>query len=298
MRALSFGELLWDIIGNKEYLGGAPFNLTAHLAGMGTEVSIISALGRDDLGKDALFDAEDLNVDTEFIQVHDRYPTGTVDVKVDNKGIPSYAINENTAWDNIDVNDNAILRIKEKSWNVFCFGTLAQRTETNRKSLWKIIENISFDHIFYDVNLRQNYFEKEHIEKSLKASSIVKLNSEEAVFLSQYIFNGTMTEKEFAARLSVEYGIEIVCITRGENGSAVFYENEFREIPGIPVKTADTVGAGDSYGAAFLFAFLSGKSPSEAAAFAGKIASYVASQNGAIPEYSEEIIKTIENIKI
>ena len=107
-----------------------------------------------------------------------------------------------------------------------------------------------------------------------------------------------MTEKEFAARLSCEYGTEITCITRGENGSAVLYENEFRELPGIPVKTADTVGAGDSYGAAFLFAFLSGKTPFEAAGFAGKIASYVASQSGAIPEYSDEIIKIIENIKI
>ena len=261
MKAISFGEILWDIIENKAHVGGAPFNLTAHLAKMGMSSYIISALGDDDLGYQAMDKVKSFNMNNSFISVLKNHPTGTVDVELTGAGIPTYIIHENTAWDNIILSKEKSKELFTKNWDVFCFGTLAQRTESNRKLLFDILENISVKHIFYDVNLRQEYYNKEWIETSLNKTTILKVNDEEAVFLSKQLFDKILTEKQFVVELSKKYSINLVCITRGSEGVAVYHNGQFDEIPSVKVKVADTVGAGDSFSAGFLFAYLSGKSP-------------------------------------
>lgn len=297
MKTLSFGEILWDVIGDKKYIGGAPFNIAAHLAKMGAESAILSALGDDELGHEALSIAKKLNVNTVCIAVESEHPTGIVDVKITDDGMPSYTIYENTAWDNIPSTPAILSMLKKSKWDVLCFGTLAQRTGQNRETLCRILDEVGFRHIFYDVNLRQRYYDKSWIEKSLNASSIAKFNDEEASVLSDYLFNSKMSERDFSIRVSEKFDVETICITRGGNGCAVFHRNEFREFKGVKVKVADTVGAGDSFSAGFLFALMSGRHPFEAANFAGEIGAYVASRNGAIPEYSAEINQEIKTIR-
>jgi len=296
MKAISFGEILWDIIENKAHIGGAPFNLTAHLAKMGMRSYIISALGDDDLGHQAMDKVKSFNMNDSYISVLKKYPTGTVDVELTGDGMPTYIIHEDTAWDNIVLTKEQLNKLSSENWDVFCFGTLAQRTESNRKLLFETLENISAKHIFYDVNLRQEYYRKEWIETSLHKSTIVKVNDEEAVFLSKQLFNKEMPEKDFAEKLSNKYNIELVCITRGGEGVAIYHNNNFIEIPSVKVKVADTVGAGDSFSAGFLYAYLSGKNPQEAANFAVKVGGFVASSFGAIPDYSGNIKKEIDNL--
>jgi len=138
---------------------------------------------------------------------------------------------------------------------------------------------------FYDVNLRQKYYSKEIINKSLSVSGIVKLNDDEAKVLPEIVFNKKMDEKEFATELCRGYRVKIVCVTRGGNGCAVYSGGEFREIPGIKVKVIDTVGSGDAFSAGFLFKHCSGKDPFEAAEFANRLGAFVASKRGAIPDY-------------
>lgn len=297
MKTLSFGEILWDVIGDRKYIGGAPFNIAAHLAKMGVESAMLTAVGDDDLGRKALAIAEKSNVNTEYMNVESAYPTGMVDVKITGAGMPSYTINENTAWDNIILTPLSLSKLKKSKWDVLCFGTLAQRTEQNRKTLYEILDKVEFGHIFYDVNLRQKYFGKSWIEKSLEASSIAKFNDEEASVMSDYLFNAKMSERDFSMEVAGKYGVGTICVTRGGNGCAVLHGNEFREFKGIKVKVADTVGAGDSFSAAFLFALMSGRHPFEAATFAGEIGAYVASRNGAVPDYSEEISKSVKAIR-
>ena len=297
MQALSFGEILWDIIDNKAHLGGAPFNLAAHLAKMGMDSYMISSLGNDELGSRAIGKVKSFKMNDKYISMQENHSTGTVDVELSDKGIPTYIIHTDTAWDNIILTDNQLKDLFRQEWGVFCFGTLAQRTESNRTLLHDILDNISAKHIFYDVNLRQDYFDKAWIEASLNKSTIVKLNDEEGNVLANMLFNQTLTEKGFAQKLYDKYNLELVCITRGENGVAVYHNNGLEEIPSIKVKVGDTVGAGDSFSAGFLLDYLSGKTPKESAEFAVKIGGFVASSFGAIPEYSESIKNEIDLIR-
>src|SRR3989339_467406 len=135
MKALVFGEILWDVINGNEYIGGAAFNLAAHMSKMGVVSSLVSSVGKDDLGGRALNKAVEIGLDTRYITVQEGLSTGTVDVTVGKEGHPDYVIHENTAWDNIILDRDRLDKITASGWDVFCFGTLAQRTESNRKQL-------------------------------------------------------------------------------------------------------------------------------------------------------------------
>jgi len=296
MNILSFGEILWDIINGKAYIGGAPFNLSVHLAKMGCKSTLISSVGNDDLGQKALKEAKKRGIDTTFIEINSNLPTGTVEVSLDKNGHPSYKINENVAWDNIVLDQDLINNLSKTKWEVFCFGTLAQRTKENRKILNYILFSINPRHIFYDVNIRQNYYQKEWIEKSLCQSSIVKLNNKEALILSEMLFNQKLKQKDFIETLVQKYDLSIVCITHGKDGASVYHHNYLEKIPGINGPVTDTVGAGDSFSAGFLFAYLCGSGVYEAAELAEMVGNFVVSQSGAVPEYPRWLEKEIKNL--
>ena len=297
MNILSFGEILWDIIDSKPYIGGAPFNLAAHLAKMGVNSTLISSVGKDALGRKALKEAGKRDIDSSFITVHSNLPTGIVEVNLDEKGHPAYLIKENVAWDNIILDQGLIDNLTKIKWEIFCFGTLAQRSKENRKMLSQIISQIKPNRIFYDVNLRQNYYEKDWIEKSLLQSTITKLNDQEALALSKILFNQKLKQKDFIETLAQEYNLSIICITYGKNGSVIYHDRQLEKVPGINGPVTDTVGAGDSYSAGFLFSYLCGNSVYKAAEFAEIVGNFVVSQSGAVPKYPEWLKKEIKNLK-
>ena len=297
MHILSFGEILWDIINGKSYIGGAPFNLAAHLAKMGCKSALISSVGQDNLGRKALKEAKRRGIDSTFIKVHPHLPTGTVEVSLDEDGHTDYQIKENVAWDNIILDQDLIDSFRKTKWEVFCFGTLAQRTKENREILNSILFSIKKPHhIFYDVNLRQDYYHKEWIEKSLCQSSIVKLNNREALILSELLFNQKLKQREFFENLVQKYNLSIVCVTHGKNGTSIYHDGNLEKIPAINGPVADTVGAGDSFSAGFLFSYLHGSSVYEAAEFAEMVGNFVVSQSGAVPKYPRWLEKEIKNL--
>ena len=297
MKALLFGEILWDIIENKPYIGGAPFNLAAHLTKMGLKSTLISSVGKDSLGRKALKEAEKRGINSSFIRVHPHLPTGIVEVSLDERGHPTYLIKENVAWDNIVLNQDLIDNLTKNTWEIFCFGTLAQRTKENREVLSQIISWARPHHIFYDLNLRQNYYKKEWIEKSLCQCSIVKLNDREALIISEFLFGQTLKQENLAELICQEYDPSIVCITHGKNGSSIYRNGKLEKVVGINGPVADTVGGGDSYSAGFLFSYLCGTSIYEAAEFAEIVGNFVVSQSGAVPKYPKWLEKEIENLK-
>ena len=297
MKALLFGEILWDIIDSKPYIGGAPFNLAAHLAKMGLESTLVSSVGKDALGRKALKEAEKRGINSSFITVHPNLPTGIVEVSLDERGHPTYLIKENVAWDNIILDLDLADSLAKNKWEVFCFGTLAQRTKENREVLNQIISQAHPHQVFYDVNLRQDYYKKEWIEKSLCQSSIVKLNDREALIVSELLFGQTLKQEKLAELICQEYDLSIVCITHGKNGSSVYHDGNLEKAPGINGPVADTVGGGDSYSAGFLFSYLYGTSMYEAAEFAEIVGNFVVSQSGAVPKYPKWLGKEIENLK-
>ena len=297
IKVLSFGELLWDIIGGKAYIGGAPFNLAGHLAKMGVHSTYISTVGNDSLGEKALKIAKHYGLYTDYISIHSTLPTGKVNVFLDKKGNPQYAINKNTAWDEIILQNHFKNVLFKEYWDAFCFGTLAQRTKSNRELLYGLIPQLNCKYIFYDVNLRQNFYQKEWIERSLHFSNILKLNEEEVATLSELLLGKPVTKEEFCQIIYSEYDIEIICITLGENGSILYDGQGFLRVPGVKVTVVDTVGAGDSFSAAFLFSLLSGLTPRESGLFANQMGAFVASQSGAVPEYSSTLKEQIKIIK-
>ncbi len=198
VKILVFGEVLWDLIRDGEYLGGAPFNLAAHLASCGIHSYIITNVGDDERGRRVLYEMDRLGVDKTYVGVDPHHPTGTVNVALSQAGEPSYTINENVAYDFIVLDDAQIEKIGNERFGAFCFGTLNQREETARRTLYRILDILGDIQVFYDINLRQHYYSKEMIHKSLSCTTILKLNDDEVRMVSSLMFDEMLDDIEFA----------------------------------------------------------------------------------------------------
>ena len=293
MRALSFGEILWDIIEGNEHLGGAPFNLASHLAQMGADSVLVSAVGDDDRGRRALEIASKHGMETGFIGTDGELETGTVLVELDEHGSPAYDIREHVAWDRIDPTSAQLSRLKRRTWDVLTFGTLAQRSEHNRDVLDRIAEAASPRECFFDVNLRLDYYDEEVVRRSMEKASILKLNNEEVPEISRLLYGEEVLDREFCERTEKEWDVHTTCITRGKQGASVYRSGEYYHIPVVPVKVADTVGAGDSFSAAFLYGLFTTGEVKKSGDLAALVSSFVASRNGAVPAYDEPVRKAI-----
>ena len=292
MKALFFGEILWDIIEGKAYLGGAPFNVAAHMAKCGAQSYIISRLGKDELGKKAVEEIKKLSVDTSLVQWDEDHPTGTVDVFLE-QGQPDYIIHENVAYDFIEVD------LLNSAWQLegmdcFYFGTLAQRNDTSGNSLQWILTNKPFSLVFYDVNLRKGIHSKLIIENSLSFCNIFKLNQDEVGVIADLLYGKSYSLPDFAKTIQHDFEVDILVITASEKGCYVAATDDFRLVPGKKVQLVDAVGAGDAFSAAFLFKYFQEKDPFKAAEVANKLGAFVASSRGPIPDYSPEIIQILE----
>jgi fructokinase len=287
MKVLSFGEILWDVIEGNHHLGGAPFNFAAHAAQCGNQSYIISRLGKDKLGKEAHELCKGYGVNDSFIQWDEKHPTGVVDVTLE-AGQPDYYIHENVAWDFIEY-DSSLSTIGQ-IFDVFYFGSLAQRHYVSADTLYKILTQNKFKHIFYDVNLRKKGYSDEILKRSLGHCTILKLNNAEVPVLSQLLMGTSLDDESFCKRLlELHKNITAVIITAAEKGCYIFENDNLTLVPGVEVKVADAVGAGDSFSAAFMHGYVASGDALKAAKVANQIGAFVASKHGAIPEYSEEI---------
>lgn len=269
-RIISFGEILFDVIGGVPYLGGAPLNLAAHLHKQGAETTLISAVGSDPLGKGALDQIGKLGLNTGTIAVLDSFPTGTVTVSLDERKIATYEFAMDTAYDHIPV------PVFDPDVDLFCFGTLAQRSPESRGTL-AYLRNTLNCRFFYDVNLRQNFYSKEIIEESLNAADIVKLNEEEFPELVS-MFGIRKNLAAFCRR----FNLQMVLLTLGPEGCDLYADGRTIHSPAVPVKVVSTVGAGDSFSAAFLYHYLTGSTLEDALAAGNLLAAKIAGQKGAI----------------
>ena len=283
MKLLSFGEILWDVYPECKYIGGAPLNFAAHFSRHGGDAYMLSALGDDELGRDTLCVLEDLNVSSDYV-LKNAYPTGRCLVTLDEKSAPAYNLLENVAWDHI-----AADKIHE-DFDVLYFGTLALRCEDNRRTLEKVLKT-EYREIFCDVNLRAPFYSKESVNFAFENATLVKISEEELEEVLRLI---EVNETDFE-KISLETerkfpNIKIVIITLGKNGAVAHDGHKMFRVPAVPCKAVSTVGAGDSFSAAFLWKYLSGEPVEECLAHASKIASFVVSQYDAVPEYKEDLL--------
>ncbi len=282
-----FGEVLWDMLPSGAKPGGAPMNVAIHLKRQGLKPFIVSSVGNDENGHKLRVFLQNSGMNLEFLQTHETLPTSQVLIHLDSEKNATYEICEPVAWDNIQFT-KALENLASKT-GLVVFGTLAMRNETTRKTLLKFLEHSPAKR-FLDVNLRPPFDKKEVVEKMLFLSDFAKLNNDELATIAGW--NGkTGSEKDLVHWFSEYYNCETVCVTRGANGAALFIQDILYEHPGFKVQAEDTVGAGDSFLAGLITQLSSGNSPEKALEYACATGAFVASQPGAVPEYSKEDIE-------
>ncbi len=276
-----FGEVLWDLLPSGKIAGGAPMNVAYHAKVFGLQSQMVSRVGVDDLGKELLVFLSDKGIPTNFVQRDHNFPTGTVNVKLDEKGSPSYEIVQPAAWDYIHPEEAAKQAVKEAGTLVF--GSLACRTERTKKTLLELLELATVR--VFDVNLRQPFFSKDLLETLLAKATMVKMNDEELETLSAW-FGASGDEANRMNYLKEQFQLDALIVTKGALGAAFLNENNHYTHPGFKVKVQDTIGSGDAFLGAFLSKLLGGASAEESLETACAAGALVATKKGATPDYS------------
>lgn len=279
---VGMGEALWDVLPKGKKIGGAPANFAYHVSQFGLPSCVVSAIGNDALGKEIIENFTSKGLDQLIAEVP--YPTGTVQVEIDQTGIPLYDIKENVAWDNIPYTEH--LDALAKRTKAVCFGSLAQRNVVSRETINHFLDTMPKDDdslIVFDVNLRQGFYNKKILCKSMQNCNILKINDEELITVSRMFGYPSIDLQDKCWILLGKYNLKMLILTCGINGSYVFTPGNVSFQPTPKVEVADTVGAGDSFTAAFIASILKGKSVTEAHSIAVKTSAYVCTQKGAMP---------------
>ncbi len=275
---LCVGEVLWDALPEGLFLGGAPFNVACHLRAAGTPVSMVSRIGKDRLGDEVTRRAARYGVGSDLLQVDDALPTGFARVDVDESGNPTYEILVPAAWDAIERTDHLLARAANA--RAIVFGTLAQRQPVSRATIQRLWDTEAL--MVLDVNLRVPFEDREIVRDSLQRADVVKMSNEELQKVAAW-FALQGGPRESVAALAESFACQVVCVTRGSQGAALWHDGKWSEHPGFKVEVRDTVGAGDAFLAVLLAGLLAGGTDSAILQHANLIGAYVATQFGAVP---------------
>ena len=285
MKALAFGEVLWDVYPESQHIGGAPLNFAAHFRKCGGEAHIVTAVGYDDLGAETVKAIRKLGVGTKYLCRTD-VETGKCLVSLNERGVPAYNLLDNVAYDYMEKLD-----LNDENFELLYFGTLSLRHENNIAVLREIISSNSFREIILDVNIRAPYYSKDVINFAMENATIVKISEEELPTVMQLIGKIASSVEESAEIISANFErIKMIIITRGEKGSLVYdcVLQKLYECSAEKVNVVSTVGAGDSFTAAFSAKYLKTGNVTKALKIATKISGYVVSCEEAIPDYRLE----------
>lgn len=285
IHCVGIGEILFDVFPDAMKLGGAPANFAFHCSQMGLSSMVVSAIGNDEYGEKirTLLSVKFMPALLPIVP----YNTGMVHVHIDQNGMPDYNFLDNTAYDHIPLTED-LLTVAGMT-NIACFGSLAQRSEESRKTILAFLEAMPEGQRvrIFDVNLRKKYYSKEVIDSSLKHCEVVKCNSEELPILAQLAGVDPHSPQSYYEYLRQHFDIHCFIYTDGANESIIFLEDEFSSLPTQKADVVDTVGAGDSFGAAFLCALVRGKSLKDAHSYANTIAAFVCTNEGAMPVFPD-----------
>jgi fructokinase len=289
---LGIGELLWDMLPEGPQLGGAPANFTVMAGRLGNHAVILSRIGHDNLGRQAIDHLDPMPVDTSCLEVDPVHETGQVVVSfVD--GAPSYTIQQPAAWDFLELSDEWV-QLAERA-DAICFGSLAQRHAESRQTIQMLVAQTSDNCVrVFDVNLRTPFYSVEVIQESLDLATVLKMSNEELPQIMSLLglsaSEGLEAERRGAERLLEEFpSLEMVAITRGSRGSLLVRRDEWNEHSGFPVKVADPIGAGDAFTAAITHYLLRGASLVRLNDAGNRWGSWVASQSGGMPSLPETV---------
>lgn len=285
---LCIGELLWDSLPAGLFLGGAPFNAACHLHALGVQVEMVTRVGADRLGEEALERVRGYGISTDLIQIDPELPTGFSKVKLEGHGVPRYEIAAPAAWDAIET--TPALRQHAAQARAIVFGSLAHRNAVTSATIEGICRGSALKVV--DINLRAPHYDAECIRELLERADVVKLNRDELRTLQSW-FALPESLHGGAAALGQKFGCQVVCVTLGEKGAALWRHGRFVEHCGYQVEVKDTVGAGDAFLAALLAGLLEDIDDLRLLKRANLVGAYVAAHTGALPAYRAGAMRQI-----
>ena len=304
VNVITIGEVLWDVVGQDEHLGGAPFNFAAHLARLGHQVSLVSAVGTDERGERILHAMSQIGLSTRYIRRVAEHSTGVVTVSLDSAGSPAYVIHRPAAYDFPGLSEEDFAELFSRPVDWIYFGTLLQMSPEARPLTMRLLDASKASRRFYDVNLRGGCWEPSFVRELMAKATIVKMNADEAVEVSltlgeplesppKSLFLASL--EKFCRALVASFGCEGVCITRGAEGCALLVGDEYVEASGYAVQVVDTVGAGDVFAAALVHGTGNGWPPVRIADFANRMGALVASRSGAVPSWTLAEVEALQH---
>ena len=282
---VAMGDGLWDLFPDGPRFGGATANYACHTSILGAEVFMVSGVGEDDRGKALLQVYQKHGVCTEQVQVLKDYPTGVVHVELNEGGLPTFRIEDNSAWDHWQWNEK--IKQKVKAADALYFGTLGQRGVLSKQSIIKALK-IAFDRgvpRILDINLRFPFYNSSLIRKSVELCSVLKLSDEELIEVMKACDISLDISIEMSLKnLRAKYGLDLVVMTKGCDGALLVSADDIVSQPGFKTDVVDTVGAGDSFTASMTLGLLEKKEYAEILSDACKVAANVCSHRGAVPQ--------------
>jgi fructokinase len=297
VRIVSIGEVLWDVIGDKEYLGGAALNFSAHAARLGHDVFFVSAVGKDERGQRVLERMGELGLSTQFVHEIDAYPTGVVTVELNAAGVPRFTLHHPAAYDAPELTEGDLAELLSPKPDWIYFGTLFQMSPQAKQLTYRLIDSHCGARLLFDVNLRKDSYTAPLVRELMARAQVVKLNEDEATEIHKMLGRSTRALENFCRVYTKEFGWQSVCITRGEKGCVMLVDGEYVEASGYAVQSQDTVGAGDAFSAAFIHGLNLQWPAQEIADFANRVAALVASRPGGTPLWTLEEARALRHAK-
>jgi fructokinase len=281
MNITSIGEILFDIYPNHKKLGGAPLNFIYHINKLTDTGNLISRVGKDVLGNKIINELKHFQISTEFIQQDHLHPTGMALVTLNEDGIPNFKIEPDCAYDFIEPNNENENLINTETDCVY-FGTLAQRSKTSRETIQSFF-NRGLKY-FADINLRQNFYNEEILSATLNAADFLKVNYDEMHVLNDLFIKTEYSTELVAFELIEKYDLNMIAVTRGENGSSIFENGKRYDYSDVEANIVDTTGAGDAFSAILCLGYLSGLEIPYINKLANDFASDICQFEGALPK--------------
>lgn len=291
---LCFGEILWDVFEDRtETLAGAPFNVAVALTRLEHAVALISAVGDDNRGANAIRRIHSSGLNAQFVKVLHGLPTGIAEIHIDQLDNPSYSIPRLAAFDALAIHqeDRQAIATMRPDW--LYFGTLTQTSHQNEDLVSALAQQLPEISCFYDLNLREGHWNFPLVQRLARQATVLKLNQDEARELFAFESASPFSLEAFCGSWSSQYQLDIICITLGSEGCAVFSERELTFVPGFPITVADTVGAGDAFTAGFLHGLTQKWPLPQTARFANALGSIVASRATAIPDWTPSEVNVL-----
>lgn len=280
INAVCFGEVLWDVFPDHKKIGGAPLNVALRMNSLGIETAVISQIGKDKNGEEIRDYLKNSGIIVDAVSVTSNYPTGEVQVILNEKGSASYEIKHPAAWDKIEA--SKIMMDLTRETDVFIFGSLVCRDEISRNTLFELLRTATYR--VFDINLRPPHYKKEVLEQLLKSANFIKFNDDELFEISEMMgskFNSLEQNIKFIAET---FHPDTICVTKGNHGAVLFHNEKWYYNSGYKIKVKDTVGAGDSFLASLITKLLQKEEPQTALDFACAMGALVAGSSGANPE--------------